>query len=111
MITRFITNVSTKFNPFSKCSKTIRSFLAMLPATAQRTMKINTTILPKLSNEASILHLKFSMYSPGKPSYTGSVLKAFPIEDGKEMTLDAENMGIKDVMEEVNRHSRILSRQ
>ena len=33
------------------------------------------------------------------------------IEDGKELTLDAEKLGIKGVVEEVDRHSRILSRQ
>lgn len=34
-----------------------------------------------------------------------------PTEDGKEMRLDAEKLGIKGVVEEVDRHSRILSRQ
>ena len=33
------------------------------------------------------------------------------IEDGKEMKLDAEKLGIKGVVEEVDRHSRILARQ
>jgi large subunit ribosomal protein L53 len=33
------------------------------------------------------------------------------IEDGKEMKLDTEKLRIKDVMEEVNRHSRILGRR
>lgn len=33
------------------------------------------------------------------------------IEDGKTMTLDSEKLGIKGVMEEVDRHSRILARQ
>ena len=32
-------------------------------------------------------------------------------EDGKQMKLDAEKLGIKGVAEEVDRHSRILSRQ
>ena len=33
------------------------------------------------------------------------------LEDGKEMKLDAEKLGIKGVIEEVDRHSRFLSRQ
>lgn len=33
------------------------------------------------------------------------------LEDGKEMKLDSEKLGIKGVMEEVDRHSRILARQ
>jgi large subunit ribosomal protein L53 len=32
-------------------------------------------------------------------------------EDGKEMKLDTEKLGIKGVQEEVDRHSRILARQ
>lgn len=31
--------------------------------------------------------------------------------DGKEMMLDTEKLGIKDVMEEVDRHSRVLNRK
>ena len=33
------------------------------------------------------------------------------IEDGKELHLDTEKLSIKDVMEEVDRHSRGLNRQ
>ena len=32
-------------------------------------------------------------------------------EDGKQMDLDLEQLKIKDVMAEVDRHSRMLSRQ
>ncbi|MCJ1289701.1 39S ribosomal protein L44, mitochondrial [Xylographa vitiligo] len=91
MITKFITDVSTKFNPFSKRAKTCRIFLAQLPPNARQTMKINTKLLPRSSKEASTLSLKF--------------------KDGKEMQLDTEKLSIKDVMEEVDRHSRGLNRQ
>ena len=40
-----------------------------------------------------------------------TVLTSILTEDGKEMKLDAEKLGIKGVMEEVDRHSRQLSRQ
>ena len=33
------------------------------------------------------------------------------VEDGKEMMLDLDKMKIKDIQEEVNRHSRLLSRK
>ena len=33
------------------------------------------------------------------------------LEDGKELILDVEKLNIKDVMEEVDRHSRVLNRQ
>jgi len=32
-------------------------------------------------------------------------------EDGKEMAIDLETMKIKDVMEQVDRHSRMLARK
>ncbi|KAI4127786.1 MAG: hypothetical protein LQ347_004450 [Umbilicaria vellea] len=91
MITKFITDVSTKFNPFSKRGKTCRIFLAHLPASARRTMKINIIILPRTSREGSTLRLKF--------------------KDGKEMQLDTQKLSINDVMEEVDRHTRMLNRQ
>ena len=33
------------------------------------------------------------------------------VEDGKEMQLDTEKLSIKDVEEEVDRHSRVLNRK
>jgi large subunit ribosomal protein L53 len=54
-------------------------------------MKVTTQLLPRESNEPSYLHLKF--------------------KDGKEMKLDTEKIGIKDIMEEVDRHSRLLKRK
>lgn len=60
MITKFITDVSTKFNPFSPRAKTCRIFLSHLPPNARQTMKINTKLLPRDSKEASFLNLKFS---------------------------------------------------
>lgn len=32
-------------------------------------------------------------------------------EDGKEMKLDVETMGIKSIIEEVDRHSRMLQKE
>ncbi|EPE29208.1 mitochondrial ribosomal protein L44 [Glarea lozoyensis ATCC 20868] len=91
MITKFLTEVKTVFNPFSAKAKTARIFLAFLPPNARQTMKVTTKLLPRVSRERSFVQLKF--------------------KDGKELTLDAEKLGIKGVIEEVDRHSRILSRQ
>ncbi|TVY60666.1 54S ribosomal protein L44 [Lachnellula suecica] len=119
MITRFLTEVSTVFNPFSPKAKTARLFLSFLPSNARQTIKINTKMLPKISREPSFVELKFSKKSP--PSYArpsavlslmgGWLTMGHFIEDGKQMKLDAEKLGIKGVVEEVDRHSRILSRQ
>lgn len=91
MITKHITEVTTRFNPFKKPSKTCRVFLAYLPANARTRMKINTTVLPRDSPETSFLKLKF--------------------KDGKEMQLDTEKLKINDLEEEVDRHSRMLNRK
>lgn len=54
-------------------------------------MKINASILPRTSTERPTLVVKF--------------------KDGKEMSLDGEKLGIKGIVEEVDRHSRVLQKQ
>lgn len=54
-------------------------------------MKVDTKVLPRDSKQKSSILVKF--------------------KDGKEMNLDSEKLGIKGVIEEVDRHSRILARQ
>ncbi|KAL1896127.1 39S ribosomal protein L44, mitochondrial [Sporothrix stenoceras] len=91
MLTRFITEVTTRFNPFSAQSKAARLFLTQLPPSArQNGMVVTTQLLPRTSTEPSTLTVKF--------------------KDGKEMKLDCEEMGIKRVVEEVDRHSRALQK-
>ncbi|KAM0799339.1 mitochondrial ribosomal protein L44 [Usnea florida] len=91
MITKHIVEVTTRFNPFTKPSKTCRVFLAHLPANARTTMKINTTVLKRDSTEPTFLELKF--------------------RDGKVMQLNTEKLKFNDVVEEADRHSRVLNRQ
>ncbi|KAH0292344.1 hypothetical protein M436DRAFT_78934 [Aureobasidium namibiae CBS 147.97] len=93
MITRFLTSVSTAFSPFNpKSGKTARNFLALLPPNARTTMKIDIKQLPRAdAAKPALLALKF--------------------KDGKEMNLDLETLKIKDIMTEVDRHSRMLGRK
>jgi len=91
MIPRFLTDITIKFNPFNPRSKPARIFLALLPPNARQTMKISVSQLPQHSTEKSVLGLKF--------------------KDGKEMKFDPETVKIKEVVDEVNRHSRALARQ
>jgi large subunit ribosomal protein L53 len=61
MITRFITEVKTVFNPFNPKAKTARLFLSFLPPNARSNgMKIDTKLLPRASKEASLVQLTFS---------------------------------------------------
>lgn len=66
MITRYLTEVSTVFNPFSPRAKTARLFLSFLPGNARATMKVDTKILPRASRERSFVHVKFSTSRLGR---------------------------------------------
>ncbi|KAF7536765.1 hypothetical protein G7Z17_g12995 [Cylindrodendrum hubeiense] len=91
MITKFMTEVTAKFNPFSTCAKPARLFLTFLPPTARSSgMAITTTLLPRHSTEPSSLRVKF--------------------KDGKELDFNCEKINIKGLVEEVDRHSRQLQK-
>jgi large subunit ribosomal protein L53 len=107
MHSRFITEVSAVFNPFSPKAKTARLFLSFLPPDARQTMKVNTKLLPRASRDPSLVQVKFSEFA----SSANLTILTKASEDGKDMKLDPEVLGIKGVLEEVNRHSRILARQ
>ncbi|KAK2028714.1 39S ribosomal protein L53/MRP-L53 [Colletotrichum zoysiae] len=92
MITKFMTEITTKFNPFSPKSKSARLFLSFIPPAARSSgMAIKTVLLPRTSTEPPSLLVKF--------------------KDGKEMSIDCEKMAIKSIIEEVDRHSRGLQKQ
>ncbi|KAK3208740.1 hypothetical protein GRF29_77g1881406 [Pseudopithomyces chartarum] len=92
MITRFLTDVRVKFNPFSPRAKPARLFLSLIPPNARADgMKVETKMLPRTSKEPATLDVKF--------------------KDGKELSLELEKMRITEVMEEVDRHSRTLARK
>ena len=60
------------------------------------------TQLPKAEVQYVLLSLLYSCSLP---------LTIWLIEDGKEMQLDTEKLKINDVVEEVDRHSRMLNRK
>lgn len=70
MMTRFITEVNTKFNPFSAGARSARLFLSVLPPSARsQGMVIGTKVLPRSATEKTSLTVKFSTrarlaYSP-----------------------------------------------
>ncbi|KAI1328290.1 39S ribosomal protein L53/MRP-L53-domain-containing protein [Xylariaceae sp. FL0255] len=110
MLTRFITEVNTRFNPFSLRSRATRLFLSNLPPNARAMgMQINTVLLPRTSTEPNSISVKFSAAAPCPHVAPTPLITA--AEDGKEMKLDSETMGIKSIIEEVDRHSRFLQKQ
>lgn len=63
--------------------------------------------------------LRYLAYSSSNSvcTHTGRTCKAwlhhadwYCVEDGKEMKIDLEKLKIRDIQEEVDRHSRILKR-
>jgi large subunit ribosomal protein L53 len=64
MITRFITEVNVRFNPFSPAAKSARLFLSFLPPDARKEgMVVATKLLPRASTEPAALRVKFSTFS------------------------------------------------
>ena len=61
MITKFMTEITAKFNPFSACAKPARLFLTLVPPDARANGTIiNTTVLARTSTEPSSVSVKFS---------------------------------------------------
>jgi large subunit ribosomal protein L53 len=114
MISNFITTVSAKFNPFTRSQRMPRIFLSMLPPTARTSMKISVAQLPRESAENGSLSLTFSTYLKIRVDGCKVCREQkdwCAVEDGKEMSFDPETIKIKDVVAEVDRHSRMLARK
>jgi len=79
MITRFITEITTRFNPFSPASKAARLFLTRLPpGTRASGVSITTQLLPRSSTEKSSVVVKFSMFFSLSP---------FSISESREINI------------------------
>lgn len=134
MITRFITEVTTKVNPFSAKSKSVRLFLNSLPPNARsQGTAISTKLLPRSTADKNSLVVKFSMLKKPNPPPRKQGNEATPMlsdfsfslgtwrltfgrakkkkEDGKLLDLDCEQMTIQGLIEECDRHSRALQKQ
>ena len=102
MKTAYLTTLTTRFNPFTPSAKVPRLVLSLLGPSAQKTVKINTTQLPRSSSEPSILELGFK---------DGKTMKWTWGEQVSEGGKRKEQTGIKDIVEEVDRHARVLKRK
>jgi len=100
---RFLTSLTTTINPFSRLSKVPRLFLAQLPPKARSQLKMDVTQLPRGSVDPSTLKLTFK---DGK-----EMSFVFQELDEKAKELGVEKIKLQDVLEEVDRHCRILGRK
>ena len=109
MITKFMTEVTAKFNPFSPCAKPARLFLTQLPPNARANgMKITSTLLPKGATEPSSVYVKFSAFSASEQSRLWQLTEA---EDGQEMKFACDKTNIIGLTNECDRHSRALQKK
>jgi len=91
MITKYLTNVTAKFNPFSRQAIAARLFLTQFPADSRSQIKMSTVILPPTSKENPVLDLMF--------------------KDGKELKINLQEFKVDEIVEQVDRHSRLLARK
>ena len=100
----YLTSLTAKINPFSTNSKVPRLFIALLPSNAHKILKMNVTQLPRASTAPALLELGFKDGKTMKWSWGGVAEK--PVEGKRE-----EKVGLQDVVEEVERHTRQLGRK
>ena len=110
MITSYLQTLKTTFNPFSTSSKIPRLFLALLPANAHQTLKIKSTPLPRNSTDPSTLELGFKDGKVVKYSWGGAPTA---VQGGKTKVKKGtgEKTTLQDIVDEVNRHARVLGRK
>ena len=106
MKTRYLTSLTTAFNPFSVTGKVPRLFLNLLPANAHKSIAIKTTQLPRTSKQPASLVLGFKdgktmTYTWAEKSETEGVAGGKP----------QEIVSLQDVVQEVERHARMTGRK
>ncbi|EXJ88263.1 hypothetical protein A1O1_05193 [Capronia coronata CBS 617.96] len=105
MITTYLTSIKVAFNPFQATSRVPRLFLNLLPPEAHKTIKISAIQYPRTSKAPALLELGLK---DGKTmNYTWEAEASGA--DGKAQK--TKRAGLKDIVEEVNRHARGLARK
>lgn len=111
MRTTYLTSLTTTFNPFSTTSHVPRLFLQLLPVNAHKSIKITQKVLPRTTALPATLELGFKDGKGMKFEWverrkTGS-------GDGyvKEGGAREKQVQLADIVEEVERHARVLGRK
>jgi len=108
MRTTYLTSLRTAFNPFSRTSHVPRLFLQLLPVNAHKSIKITQSVLPRTTKNPATLELGFKDGKTMTFSWVERVKgqQTFAA-DGKE----EKPTQLADIVEEVERHARILGRK
>lgn len=109
MKTTYLTSLTASFNPFLPTSKIPRLVLSLLPASAHRAVKITSKQLPRSSTDPSTLELNFK---DGKTlKYSWALETPESKAAAKAANKKTEVVKLRDIIWEVDRHARVLSRQ
>jgi large subunit ribosomal protein L53 len=108
MLTKYLTTLSVAFSPLSplRAHRTPRLLLALLPATHK--IKVTTTILPTNSTQPAKITVGFKERTI---EFLEKKKGDAAAGAGSDEVLDLGRLGINDIVEEVDRHSRMLGRK
>lgn len=109
MRTTYLTTVLASFNPFQHSGAVPRLFLGLLPPRAHRDMKITSKVLPRSSQTPATLELGFKDGKSMKWTWPERT-KAEKNEIAATKS-DERVVSLQEIVEEVNRHARILGRK
>ncbi len=107
MKTTYITSINAIFNPFTHSGAVPRLFLQLLPVKAHKDMKIVQQVLPRSSPAPAKLELSFKDGKIMKWTWGGQQVQQQAQAPGQT----ERKIGLPDIIEEVNRHARILGRK
>lgn len=113
MRTTYLTSLSTTFNPFSQASHVPRLFLQLLPVNAHKSIKITQSVLPRTSKTPATLELGFKDGKAMKFSWTERAKRKMDAGAAAtgEVRKEEKQTQLADIVEEVERHARILGRK
>lgn len=117
MITKYLTSLNVSFSPLaaSRAHRTPRLLLALLPASHK--IKVSTTVLPSNSADPARITIGFKekeikfVESKGSEKKGGKQEAMAGTTGLGEGELDLRRLGINDVVQEVDRYSRMLARK
>jgi len=106
MKTTYLTSILCSFNPFSRSGAVPRLFLQLLPPKAHKDIQIKQSVLPRSSTQPALLELGFK---DGK-KMTWSWSDGPTLKEGAEAKGE-RRVALEEIVNEVNRHARILGRK
>lgn len=117
MRTTYLTSLRTTFNPFSRTSHVPRLFLQLLPVNAHKSIKITQAVLPRTTKTPATLELGFKDGRTMTFSWAeraagqrgvGAGAEGEKVKMGEK---EEKQTQLADIVEEVERHARILGRK